>query len=106
MIVFVGGQMHKYWKQRGDLEKELVKKIAELMQEPEMLQPLRVFWEAWEDEETIGGGPTGIFGPGVLTQISDLRKPEGKIHWAGTELATVSTGYMDGAIESGTRVAV
>jgi monoamine oxidase len=41
----------------------------------------------------------------VLTQITDLRKPEGRIHWAGTELATVSTGFMDGAIESGKRVA-
>ncbi len=41
----------------------------------------------------------------MLTQITDLRKPEGRIHWAGTELATVSTGFMDGAIESGKRVA-
>jgi hypothetical protein len=44
-----------------------------------------------------------MFGPGVLSQVEDLRKPEGVIHWAGTELATVSTGYMDGAIESGIR---
>lgn len=44
-----------------------------------------------------------MFGPGVLSQVEDLRKPEGAIHWAGTELATVSTGYMDGAIESGIR---
>jgi len=43
--------------------------------------------------------------PGVLSQISDLRKPDGLIHWAGTELATVSIGYMDGAIESGKRAA-
>ncbi len=97
--------MHRYWKSRGDLEKNLVRKIAELLEEPEMLHPLQVRWTAWEDEETIGGGPTGIFAPGVLTQVSDLRKPEGRIHWAGTELATVSTGYMDGAIESGKRAA-
>jgi hypothetical protein len=40
-----------------------------------------------------------------LSQIEDLRKPEGRIHWAGTEMATVSTGFMDGAIESGKRAA-
>ena len=46
-----------------------------------------------------------ILPPGVLSQISDLRKPEGRVHWAGTEMATVSTGFMDGAIESGKRAA-
>jgi len=70
-----------------------------------MLHPIAVKWMAWEDEQTIGGGPTGNFPAGVLTQISDLRKPENNIHWAGTEMATVSTGYMDGAVESGKRVA-
>jgi hypothetical protein len=40
-----------------------------------MLHPIAVRWKPWEEEETIGGGPTGIFGPGVLTQISDLRRP-------------------------------
>ena len=40
-----------------------------------MLDPITVRWKAWEDEESIGGGPTGIFCPGVLSKISDLRKP-------------------------------
>ena len=29
----------------------------------------------------------------------------GRIHWAGTETATVWTGYMDGAVQSGKRAA-
>ena len=53
----------------------------------------------------VGGAPVCILPPGVLSQISDLRKPEGRVHWAGTEMATVSTGFMDGAIESGKRAA-
>lgn len=32
-----------------------------------------------------------------------LREPVGRIHWAGTETATVWNGYMDGAMESGKR---
>ncbi len=39
----------------------------------------------------------------MLTKIDDLRAPEGKIHWAGTEMATESQGFMDGAIQSGVR---
>ena len=35
-----------------------------------------------------------------------LRKPVGRIHWAGTETATVSHGTIDGAIRSGERAAL
>jgi monoamine oxidase len=34
-----------------------------------------------------------------------LRAPVGRIHWAGTETATVWAGYMDGAVQSGKRAA-
>ena len=34
-----------------------------------------------------------------------LRAPVGRIHWAGTETATVWTGYMDGAVQAGKRAA-
>lgn len=45
--------------------------------------------------------PTGawtVYGPA-------LRRPIGPIHWAGTETAERWTGYVDGAIDSGQRVA-
>jgi len=32
-----------------------------------------------------------------------LRAPVGRIHWAGTETATVWNGYMEGAVQSGER---
>ena len=34
-----------------------------------------------------------------------MKRPEGRIHWAGTETAGYWHGYMDGAIRSGERVA-
>ena len=34
-----------------------------------------------------------------------LRAPVERIHWAGTETATVWTGYMDGAVQAGKRAA-
>jgi monoamine oxidase len=32
-----------------------------------------------------------------------LRKPVGRIRWAGTETSTYWNGYMDGAVRSGER---
>jgi monoamine oxidase len=44
--------------------------------------------------------------PGLLTNGGEhLRKPSGRIHWAGTESAKVWCGYMDGAISAGARAA-
>jgi monoamine oxidase len=44
--------------------------------------------------------------PGLLTTGGEhLRKPSGRIHWAGTESAKVWCGYMDGAISAGARAA-
>jgi monoamine oxidase len=52
-------------------------------------------------------GCYGAFGaPGALTGFgSALRSPVGPVHWAGAETATHWVGYLDGAVESGQRVA-
>ena len=34
-----------------------------------------------------------------------LRRPIGRIHWAGTETSNYWNGYMDGAVRSGQRAA-
>jgi monoamine oxidase len=44
--------------------------------------------------------------PGILTAGGEhLRKPSGRIFWAGTESAKRWCGYMDGAISAGARAA-
>ena len=45
-----------------------------------------------------GPGPDRSPGPA-------LRKPVGRIHWAGTETSNYWAGYMDGAVRSGERAA-
>jgi len=60
----------------------------------------------WTAEPWIGGGMVSRFGPGVLTSFGRaLRAPVGRVHWAGTETATVTHGGIDGAIRSGERAA-
>jgi monoamine oxidase len=60
----------------------------------------------WTSEVDTGGCYGAHLAPGVWTQLgSSLRRPHGRVHWAGTETATTWNGYMDGAFESGYRAA-
>ena len=60
----------------------------------------------WSLEEWTRGCYGAHFAPGVWTQFGPaLREPVGRLHWAGTETATVWAGYMDGAVQSGQRAA-
>ncbi len=44
--------------------------------------------------------------PGLLSQSGPaLRKPVGRIHWAGTETSDIWCGFMEGAVRSGYRAA-
>ena len=60
----------------------------------------------WSAEEWTRGCYGAHFPTGVWTQLGPaLRVPVGRVHWAGTETATVWNGYMDGAVQSGERAA-
>jgi monoamine oxidase len=60
----------------------------------------------WAREVWTRGCPVGFAPPGVLTEYGRwIRKPIGRIHWAGTETSTYWNGYMDGAVRSGERAA-
>jgi monoamine oxidase len=60
----------------------------------------------WSAEPFTRGCYGAHLPPGAWTVYgAALREPVGRIHWAGTETAEHWTGYIDGAIESGRRVA-
>ncbi len=60
----------------------------------------------WSAEAFTRGCYGAHLPPGALTVYGPaLRRPVGSIHWAGTETAERWTGYIDGAIDSGERVA-
>jgi monoamine oxidase len=62
--------------------------------------------QRWDLEEWSKGGPVAIAPPNVLKANGPaLREAVGGIHFAGTETSVYWTGYMDGAIRSGERVA-
>ncbi|MFD7440022.1 flavin monoamine oxidase family protein [Streptomyces sp. NPDC059909] len=60
----------------------------------------------WSEQPWSLGGMVAHFPPGALTNYgSALREPVGRIHWAGTESATLMHGLMEGAVRSGERAA-
>ena len=60
----------------------------------------------WKRETWTRGCPVGIPGIGQLAANGPaLRRPVGRIHWAGTETSDYWAGYMDGAVRSGERAA-
>jgi monoamine oxidase len=73
---------------------------------PQAAQPRKFVESAWRREKWSRGCPVAIPGPGtLLAHGKALRKPVGRLHWAGTETSTYWNGYMDGAVRSGERAA-
>ena len=73
---------------------------------PRAGKPIDVIEQDWSAEEWTRGCYGADLAPGVWTQFGPaLREPIGRIHWAGTETASVWSGYMDGALTSGERAA-
>ena len=61
--------------------------------------------KVWMDDPWTQGAYFSNFPPGALTSLgSELRRPAGGIHWAGSETATHWYGYMEGALQSAERV--
>ncbi|HEY8584039.1 MAG TPA: FAD-dependent oxidoreductase, partial [Capillimicrobium sp.] len=73
---------------------------------PRAARPVDYFDQDWGQEEYTRGCYAGYLPPGAWTRYgAALRAPIGRLHWAGTETATVWNGYFDGALTSGERAA-
>lgn len=73
---------------------------------PRAASPSEFIETAWWNEAWTRGCTMAHFPPGILTRYGHLlREPFGRIHWAGTETATISHGAIDGAVRSGERAA-
>ena len=73
---------------------------------PRAGRPVEYVDRSWAEERYSRGCYAGYLPPGVMTSLGfALRRPCGRIHWAGTETAETWCGYIDGAITSGERAA-
>lgn len=108
LVGFIAGELATRWspvegaERRRAVVSSLVKYLG-----PEAESFIHYEEKDWAKEDYSGGCPVNVMAPGLLTYYHpSLRKPCGRIHWAGTETATQWCGYMSGAIQSGHRAAL
>jgi monoamine oxidase len=104
---FVGGDQSRTFNQLSEAARReaVLAQFVQFFGSP-AASPIGYLESNWASERWSRGCPVGIPGPGLLTGLGpSLRKPVGKIHWAGAETSTYWNGYMDGAVRSGERAA-
>ncbi len=107
LMGFIEGNEARIWGRRS-LEERRAAVLACLARYfgEKGAHPYEYIEQNWADEEYTRGCYAGIMIPGGWTTYGEaLRAPIGRLHWAGTETATVWNGYLDGAIQSGQRAA-
>lgn len=58
----------------------------------------------WADEAWSRGCYAALYPTGAWSNFHDeLAKPNGRIHWAGTETSSIWYGYIEGAVRAGER---
>ena len=105
LVAFIGGDDAVAWSDHPDDERRAVvlDNLAQVFGE-EARTPLAYFDHDWLLEPTIGGGYSCYAPPGVMTAgYENLSTPIGFLHWAGTEMATVHQGYVEGSLHSAYR---
>jgi monoamine oxidase len=108
LLAFVGGPTWREYgtMSRSDRKAAVLAGFAEMFGD-QALHPIDYVEHDWNHEVWTRGGPVANYQPGTMTTVGHtIRKPFGRVHWAGTETSTYWTGYMDGAVRSGQRAAL
>jgi len=107
LVAFVVGGPARGWSDAPEAERRaaVLGHLGRLYG-PRATHPTHFHEADWALEPWSAGAPVANFPPGTLSRFGTaLRTPVGRIHWAGTETARAFTGFMEGAVESGERVA-
>lgn len=108
LLAFVGGSTWRKWAnvslaQRRDA---ILQGFANVVG-PRALHPIDYVEHDWTKDRWTLGSPVASAGTGTTTAFgSNIRRPFGRVHWAGTETSTFWSGFMDGAVRAGERAAV
>jgi monoamine oxidase len=107
LLGFIEGEEARRWSERPEAERRAAVLESFAAYFGDAARSPRAYVERdWSDEVWTRGCYTGFAPPGVLLDYGErLRRPVGRVHWAGTETATIWTGYIDGAVRSGERAA-
>jgi len=114
MFAFIVGDQARQLRKQTPAEREaaILKRMGEALQTDLTPHNPQYFEMDWNAEGLSKGCPAGHFGkdsfleggPAILLE-GEGRKPVGNLFFASTETASISNGYMDGAVWSGTQIA-
>ena len=107
LLGFLEGKRAREYTRAGEAERRdaVVGTFTRLFG-PKAAKPERYLDKSWIEEEWTRGCYGCYLPTGGWTSYGDaIKAPIGRIHWAGTETASIWMGYIDGAIRSGERVA-
>ncbi|TVQ97870.1 MAG: hypothetical protein EA398_14015 [Deltaproteobacteria bacterium] len=105
LVAFVNGDAARRWTRAPapDRRDAVLRSLARWFGE-RAGHPIAFVERNWPAEPFSRGCYVAQFGPGGWLACGDaLRQPCGRIHWAGTETATVFPGYIEGALEAAER---
>lgn len=107
LAAFVEGRRARLWTRRSAAaRKRAVLANLTAFYGPRAARPVRYLEHPWTDDPWTRGCYGGFMAPGVMVDYgAQLRRAEGRIHFAGTETSEYWPGYMDGAVRSGERAA-
>jgi monoamine oxidase len=73
---------------------------------PKALKPRGYVEADWRTARWTRGCPLATMSPGAWMSFGQaMRRPVGRLHWAGSELSEDWCTYMNGAIKSGEKTA-
>lgn len=106
LVAFIVGDPARTWSLRPvGVRRETVLSLVGRLFGEAARRPTAYVEVDWSTEPYSRGCPVGVFAAGSVRVAGPaLQAPTGRIHWAGTETATVFTGYMEGALQSAERV--
>jgi monoamine oxidase len=103
IVAFIGGKDYDAWFALGaDSRRKAVIDSLMSVLGPEAADVLGYHETDWPSVPYTMGAPVTVMPPGLLSRIGDaLNAPVGPLRFAGTEAASMWTGYMEGAVRAG-----
>ncbi|MEN3285057.1 MAG: monoamine oxidase [Solirubrobacteraceae bacterium] len=107
LLGFVGGSSHRRWATlpADQRRAQALASFAGFVGD-QASSPLQYLERDWAQERWSRGCPVAHLPRGLLTKHGEwLRRPVGRVHFAGSETSDYWIGYMDGAVRAGQRAA-
>ncbi|CAK6689681.1 FAD-dependent oxidoreductase [Synechococcus sp. BA-124 BA4] len=107
LAAFVAGHRHRCWAGLGEAgRRQAVLADLAAYLGPQALEPLAYVEKDWPSVPFVAGAYAGWMPPGLWTRCGEaMRRPHGRVFWAGTEVAERWPGFFEGAVRSGEEAA-